>query len=245
MTDQPLDRWRDRMVAALYGELDEEEMRQLSEELERNAELAAEWRELNEARAMLARLSDAEPAGEFRFDPQPEVSRGSGSVVPFPRWRWAMASAAGFAAAATLFLALIVAGLRIDHTSAGLLVRFGGGADQPGAVGLEGGGSGRAVTGFDQEQYLTRAEFAAVAEMMMQATTTRLDELERRQSSSHMEATWALYDALASNQQRRFDELSAQIQLAAYQTGGGGYGRPITGQPNTESQIKEKTHDYE
>jgi hypothetical protein len=246
MTEKPLDDWHDRMIAALYGELDDEQMREFEAQLEQDEGLAQEWRELSETRASLQRLAEAEPVPEHHRGSSLQLPHGVGQVATFPRWRWALASSAGFAAAATLFLALLVAGLRVDQTPAGLLVSFGGGSAEE--LVSDPYADGAHITAVDggRQRYLTRAEFASVAQMMMEATTARLDELERRQSSSHMEATWALYDALATSQQRRFDELRAQIQLAAYQAGGGGpYGGSTTGWPNAESPTKEKIHDYE
>jgi hypothetical protein len=246
MTDKALDHWRDRMVEALYGELDEEQMREFAEQLERDGELAQEWRELNETRASLARLAEAEPVPEHRLSTPLQASRRFGKVTTFPRWRWALASAAGFAAAATLFLALLVAGLRVDHTPAGLLVRFSGGAGEELSLDPDADSMRRAAVSGGRQQYLTRAEFAAMAQMMMDATANRLEDLERRQSSSQFEMTRALYDALAVSQQRGFDELSAQVQVAAYRVGGANpYGGSSFEQPQITPPMKENKHDYD
>jgi hypothetical protein len=246
MTDKHLDQWRDRMVEALYGELDDEQMREFREHLEQDTELAREWRELNETRASLARLAEAEPVPKRQFSTPLPAPRKVGQVARFPRWRWALASAAGFAAAATLFLALLVAGLRVDHAPAGLLVRFGGGAGEELSIDPHADGM-RGATGSDgRQQYLTRAEFAAMAQMMMDATANRLDNFERRQSSSQLEMTRALYDALAVSQQRGFDELSAQVQVAAYRAGGANpYGGSSFEQPQITPSVKEKKHDFD
>jgi hypothetical protein len=203
------------MVAALYGELSDDEMREFEAQLERDEELRQDWQELLEARAGLQRLAREEEATSFSFTMPPEqASAGqSGNVVPL--WRWAVASAAGFTAAASIFLVLIVAGLRVDRTQDGVLVRFGGTASDTAAA-------SQTVDGFAAQggqQTLTRAEFAAFADALIGATAARLDELERRQVSSQAEVARALYDALAVQQQRQYDSLTSQIQLALLRGG--------------------------
>jgi anti-sigma factor RsiW len=216
MIDRPLDEWRDRMVAALYGELDDAGRRELEARIEQDQALRADWQELHQARAalrLLAQEADGEDA-EIRSSARPP-GRRAGRVVSFPRvW---LASAAGFAAAALLFIGLLLAGLRVDRTPAGVLVGFGEPRIGGMATAVDGGAASAMGSILASErQHLTRAELAAVAELLMNATAARIDDLERRQTSSQVELTRSLYDALAVRQQRQYDDLATQIQLAAY-----------------------------
>jgi len=224
MTDRPIDAWRDTMVAALYGELSDDEMRDFERLLEQHDELRHDWQELLEARAGLQRLEREDEAPSFSFQSPrvdaPEEPRTE--VVPL--WRWAVASAAGFAAAASIFLVLLAAGLRVDRTPGGVLVRFGGSAGD-GVVATQAVGGTAERVGHEP---ITRTEFAAFADALIGATAARLDELERRQVSSQAEVARALYDALAVQQQRQYDNLTSQIQLALLR--GGGRDNPLIGQ---------------
>ena len=215
MTDRPIDPWRETMVAALYGELSDDEMREFETMLEQHEELRQDWQDLLEARAGLQRLAreEEEPSFSFRMPSAEAPAEQSSTVVPL--WRRAVASAAGFAAAASIFLVLILAGLRVDRTPDGVLVRFGGTAgDTPAASETVDGFAARGG-----QETLTRAEFAAFADALIGATAARLDELERRQVSSQAEVARALYDALAVQQQRQYDSLTSQIQLALLRGG--------------------------
>lgn len=236
MTDRPIDSWRDTMVAALYGELSDEEMREFEALLEQHEELRQDWHELLEARAGLQRLAreDEAPSFSFRMPPDPGQEEAANIV---PLWRWAVASAAGFAAAASIFLVLLVAGLRVDRTPGGVLVRFGG-------VGGEASAASRAVDPSAApvaQETMTRAEFSAFANALIGATEARLDELERRQVSSQAEVAWALYDALAVQQQRQYDSLTSQIQLALFR--GGGSGSPVAGQESWNPAVEGSRND--
>jgi anti-sigma factor RsiW len=195
------------MIAALYGELPEHEMLKFEAALERDDDLRKDWDELRGARASLQQLAqeESEPDFTFRLPPAKALVGSDANVVPFRRWL--MASAAGFAAAASIFLVLLVVGLRVDRTPGGVLVRFGGAAAETGAT-------VRAAGGVVGQEYPTRAEFAALAEALIGTTSVRLDELERRQSNTQAEVARALYDALAVQQQRQYDDLRSQIQLA-------------------------------
>jgi len=50
MTEQPLDGMRDRMVRALYGELPDDERRELEQAIASDEALRRDWQELQEAR---------------------------------------------------------------------------------------------------------------------------------------------------------------------------------------------------
>jgi hypothetical protein len=225
------------MISALYGELTENEMREFEAALEDDEELRRDWEELRQARASLQQLAreDAAPEFTFRMPGRGPIHRTEARVVPL--WRWALASAAGFAAAASIFLVLLVSGLRVDRTTDGVLVRLGGAATGGAAT-----ASDRApgLTGTSGD-FLTRAEFATFAEVLIDTTAVRLDELDRRQSSSRAEVARALYDALAVQQQRQYDDLSSQIQLALLRTGGSHPG--VFNAPGMNSELEGNHND--
>ena len=210
MTDERLDRWRDLMVAALYDELPVDERTELEAELARNSELAQEWRELESTRAWLAEAGDAEAD-----------ARDLELVLP-PRGRtrtwWqrpGLTAGAGFAAAASLFVALLLAGLRVDATDGGLLVRFASAADGAVATAPE-APVGPEVVARGGEP-VTREEFARFADLLVQATSVQLDQLERRQSANQVQLVGALYDALAVDQRRQYDDLRTRLDTAMLQ----------------------------
>lgn len=209
MTDDRLDRWRDRMVAALYDELDGSERAELEAELARDPELAREWRELQEVRAAIAAGGASDVAGQdLELVLPPRREEGGGWL------RAAFAAGAGFAAAASLFAVLLLAGLRVDATVEGVTVRFapaapaqGGEAEptrMPDAV-AEGSGP------------VTREEFERFADLLVRATSARLDDLERRQTANQVELMGTLYDALAVDQRRQYQDLRARLDAAIVQ----------------------------
>lgn len=198
-----LDEWRDRMVRALYDELPAEERRRLEERLETDPELGREWHELEEARRLVASLAGDVPAATdlVRSQAPPRTNR---RVV----WlRRAAAAGVGFAAAATVFVGLLVAGLRVDRTPAGVLVGFGG---VPAAAG---------ATASPTSGLVTRRELEAVASSLAVATAARMDDLERRQAGVQTQLTNALYDAIAAQQQRQYQDLRYRIDRTAAQVG--------------------------
>lgn len=200
---EKLDPWRDLMVAALYDELGPQQREELEERMATDDTLRRDWEELLAARAALAELS-GENEGEA---PAAVVGSGVGWSAPAPpRGRWMVPAAAGFAAAAVLFLGLLLAGLRVDRTPAGLLVRLDGSP----AAELEAAGGVRSPAGVPS---VTRTDVAELGQVLLASTAARLDELERRQAGAQVELTQALYDALAQRQQRQFDDLRSRIEL--------------------------------
>lgn len=206
--ERRLDEWRDRMVAALYDELPADERQLLEARLESDPGMRREWDELRETRRMLRSLAGDLPEGAVvPFEARPA---GGGSTATR---RWLPPAAAGFAAAATVFLCLLAAGLRVDRTGDGVLVRFGGG---PPAAPVA------------ADQVVTRDELEMVAASLVEATALRMEQLESRQSGVQAELTRALYDALAVQQQRQYEDLRYRIERTAAQVDGW-YPRPAAG----------------
>jgi hypothetical protein len=219
MTDRPLDRWRDLMVAALYDELEPDERHELDQAIAADQELQRDWQELVEARQLVAALdADRGPgagAPWIEGPAQPAIRRGAGRPLAW----LGLAAAAGFILGAGLLAAMLVAGLRVDRTTAGLLVHFGGGSRPAQLVEPE-WSPAAALAAADRQRQLTRAELAAFAQAVLETTDARLDELERRQTDAQVMLTRALYESLARSQQRHYDDLRNRIDLAAYQTAG-------------------------
>jgi hypothetical protein len=148
MTEAKIDALRQRMVAALYGELSPEEHREFEAALAADESLRREWEELRGARAFLtaAPLEDEVPQFVF-LDPEPAAGRaGTASVrARVGRrlgWGW-LASwrspVGGFALAGAAVIVLLLFGLRVDRTPAGLVVRFG--TPAPETIAMLGNGS--------------------------------------------------------------------------------------------------------
>jgi hypothetical protein len=207
MTDRPLDHWRERMVDALYGELSDAERTELETELARDPNLRRDLEELTEARAALRRLLESTEGAEQE---PAAVAWGTRPGWPEPGrrspWRTVLAAGIGFAAAASLFVGLLFAGLRVDRTRAGVLVHLDR-SPIPVAV---------ATVSPDLDPYPTRDELAVIAELLATSTAHRLDQLERRQAVVQAEVAQTLYDALAVAQQRQYHDLRNRIDLAVY-----------------------------
>ncbi|MEJ2190531.1 MAG: hypothetical protein P8Y93_14225 [Acidobacteriota bacterium] len=111
--------WHERMVAALYDEMEEDERRDFETAIAEDQSLAREWEELRHARALLASHLALSSAVEDPYllpaETLPKRSSQQAPVVPFRRWF--MASSTGFAAAAALFVILLIGGLRINRTA--------------------------------------------------------------------------------------------------------------------------------
>lgn len=228
--------WHERMVAALYGEMEEDERRELEAAIAEDDTLAREWEELGHARALLAShlVASSEDEDPYLLPAEilPKKSSRRASVVPFRRW--VTASGIGFAAAAALFVVLLIGGLRIDRTPDGLLVAFGHGstaasANQPRAADV-----------------LTREEFADFARVMIGATAERFDELERRQANVQAEVAQALFDALSQSQLRQYDDLRARIELASFAGAAASPLGAVPGGPHVNRPMGQgENHDYQ
>jgi anti-sigma factor RsiW len=222
------------MVAALYDELDDDERSELENRIAQDEMLHRDWQELREGREVLQELLGQDVGGRFNArDVTSGLPDSRISEVTTPR-QWMLAAGIGFAAAATVFLGLLLGGLRIDRTPAGLLVRFG--ASSPESLPTTIDETSRIAAG---DRYVNRAEFAALAQALLEETTLRIDELERRQQSSQIQLTRSLYEALASRQQRQYTDLANQIQLAAIRAASGSrYGTGAPGQQPWERSME-------
>lgn len=141
-----IDEIRQRMVAALYDELPEEELHELQARIAADPELSREWEELRGARAFLQEAASEEPAPQFVFlGPEPAAPRARtarrdrAGAGWFERWLAGLRGpATGFALAAGTLVVLVAAGLRVDRTPGGLIVHFGGSTPETPAQGPDG-----------------------------------------------------------------------------------------------------------
>jgi hypothetical protein len=130
MTADSLDPRRDKLVAALYGELSAEEEQAFRAMLAADEALRAEWEELTEARAFLQEARSEEQAPQFVFlsplDLDPAKSARGRVLRPHAGfWAAARRPALGFALGAAALLVLVLSGLRADRQDGALVLRFG------------------------------------------------------------------------------------------------------------------------
>jgi len=204
--DSELDPVRDRMIAALYGELPPEEEEEFLTRLASDPALRAEWDELQQARGFLQEADATEPDPGFVFE-LPAAARGGaaphGVRERLRAWRLGllMRPAAGFAFAAAAALILMIAGLRIDRVQGGLALHFGPASPatpalvqsqsaSDGAVQLAAGQGGQIAgiepalrsgdSNLDLNAPVTRAEMAAFAQELVSATETQFQKQEDR-----------------------------------------------------------------
>jgi len=204
MTDH-LDTTRDRMIQALLGELSDDEHQELMSAIESDEDLLRDWDEIRQAQAFIASAhSDAiDPAFDFSLPPEPnpkqEITRLRSRYL-----RQFGLIGAGFAAATVLFCVLVVSGFRVDRTPDGMLVSF----SQPTST--------RSTDEAMVAQLITRSDLEDALIAVLDVTRARFDELERTQDGQQAYYSKLLYEALATTQQRQFDDLRTRIELAAY-----------------------------
>jgi polyhydroxyalkanoate synthesis regulator phasin len=231
MTPEDSVAFREKMVAALYGELSEEEMRDFQARLLEDAALRAEWEELREARAFLQHAEAPEESPEFVFLAPAEAGR----PMRAPRihgWRdWLRLPTVGFALTTAVLLALVVSGLRIDRVEGGLALRWGPSAApspdamRPGSpmagIPLEpSAGRGAATTGAPEVRpvvgvdrgYLTRAELVTYTQELVRLMGSDLDDYDRRRSGETVYMIREAYDDLARRQQQDYERLDTRIE---------------------------------
>jgi len=190
MTDQEINReldvWRDRMVAALYGELPPEEEEEFLTQLAHDPVLRAEWDELQESRGFLRaaeqEAADTDPGFVFQLPAAAGAGDAAGRKRERARGWWVSLlarPAAGFALAAAAAVILMFAGLRIDRVSGGLAVHFGPAAPTvPALAGLE--PEATSAGDPDLNAPVTRGELVAFAQQLVSATETRLEQQQDR-----------------------------------------------------------------
>jgi hypothetical protein len=240
MTDHPLDPARDRLVAALLGELAVDERAELERQLAADDTLRRDRDELELGRRAAAAAAAATRPGadDFAFAWPPEPARprrGLGHTL--------LAVAAGFLLAALTFSALLLLGLRLDRSGGALVIGFAAPTEPAAAA----GDALLAALPTATEPPLSRAELAAGLDAVLQVTAVRFAALERRQAETQAVISRSLYDALSSNQLRQTEALSTEIRLAVLDGGASRWpqrARPSTGFVNpSDDQPGDFPHD--
>ncbi len=233
MSHDELDPRLQKLVAALYGELDDAEEREVRDLLDADPALRAEFEELDAARTFL-RGWEEEPAPDHVFLAPPEWAAGASGggrrggeepgglrgwlarLLPPPAW--------GFAGATAVLAVLILAGFRVDRLENGVAFRFGpaaapGPARMAAAPVLAPGtpltspdpGSLRAVPA-SAGGYVTVDQLDAVNARTLQAVSAMLGSYEQRRNSDLAYALQGFYNEMMSRQMATYDDLRTQIQ---------------------------------
>ncbi len=254
MTSDALDPRRQKMVAALYGELSPREEREFMAILDTDDELRAEWEELQGARSFLQQVEagDSAPAFDLLMPADAPQSFDVATAISTSRptfWErlgnMLRTPATGFAVATAALLVLIVAGLRVDRTPGGLMVRFapasrtevGGGpglnAPQPGdrAVGLSPATVQPASAGMpDPNSPVTYADMALFTQHIMEFVEARVVKGEERMYAETSFAINGLYDTLDRRHER--DRAQFATEFGKLWTG-------LIGATNQQLQVRE------
>jgi len=244
MSDTTLDPQREKLIAALYGELNEQEEQELKAHLAQDASLRADWDELHEARAFLKAEAEG-PAPSFVFlTPPAGAKRVEEEPAGFwQRLRAGLQSPAGvFAAATAAAVIMVAAGFRVDRTPNGLTMGFGPSvnatpptslvsAERPGSmIPLETvEESGQPAAPFSltsaqaaqQAQYLTRTEFINYTNEMMLMLTARQNSRDQRRNGEMALMLQSFYDELMQRQRLEYADLRSQIDRVGFGIAGG------------------------
>ena len=128
MKDKPLDPRIEKLVALLYGELPEDEEREMRALIKRDDALRAEWEELTSMRSVLHKWDLEEPAPGFVFVREREERGGPAGSLRGWRERlrgWTIGTAWATAAVAVVVAILAVNDFRIERSGGGMSFRFG------------------------------------------------------------------------------------------------------------------------
>ncbi len=236
-TDRELDAARDRMVAALYGELPPEEEEELLTRLAGDAALREEWDELQGARTFLRRADADEVAPDFQFEPPTPIASTKRGRSWWGRvWSGTLVRPAlGFPLAAAACVVLLLAGLRVDRVQGGLVFHFqragapltaGGGPDTNEGLRLAPVSQPRVEVHYANGQPVdpeaerrlaapvTRAELAAFAQEMLGVIDKRLEEQENRTLGRTTYLLRGYFNALEERDTRNREELNSNINEA-------------------------------
>lgn len=237
MKGESIDPRREKLIGLLYGELSEEEERELRAVLETNAELAAELAELREAREFLKdwEVEEKTPGfvmvesggrGRAAGEPRGGFAAGLRRFATNPAW-W------GMAAAAVLLLVLAANDFRVERMNGGLILRLGQAqetpstfenvAESPGRESLAKGSprppagdlASRLNNGLlpveGQSPYLTRAQFESYSEQMTRMIVALIKEYGSSRDREMGEAIQTMYHGLSDQQFHDYQELRKRI----------------------------------
>jgi len=229
----------ERLVALLYGELSEQEEREMRALLETDPALRRDWEELVATRTVLTGWDLEEETPRFVF--VGERGGGAHASAGARRWflgiprLWSPRLAWITAAAAVLIAVLASADLRIESGDGRLYVGFGertpAGSDRlaekvPGDLPMPPRG-GEARTGALEEvpgalhpqpaaqagPYLTYSEFDAYTEGMARTLAALLNEYARQRDHEVTGLLESAFRGLASKQEEDYQRVQAEIAL--------------------------------
>jgi hypothetical protein len=221
MKDETLDPKRQTLIAALYGELDAEELGKFQALLDEDAALRAEWEELREARVLLETATVNEPAytPEFVF-----IDQSQKEAKPKRRFAWlpSVSPAWGFASVATCLAILMGAGLRMDHMDHGLVLRFGPApvakpAATPAQTPQEASPQFKPPVPVDgvrvetTAQAVTRDDLNQYSNRMLDTMTRLMDDSQDRQRKEMAYMMGRFYEEMAGEQERKYDDLRQRM----------------------------------
>lgn len=217
MKERPLDEDRDRIIAALYGELSPDEEDALRERLAGDPALQADYRDLAETRGILGAWDVEAPASPFLLPASPPGFRERMRRA----WR-APVLTWGFAGATVALLVLLLAGFRVDRVDRGLAFRFGpesapapisslaaGPASPSTRVVLPAGPQTLPVA--ETGSPVTRADMDRYAGGLMQAVSGLLDDYQERRNAELAYILKGFYDSMTTEQEKKYEELRAQV----------------------------------
>jgi len=229
MSDENLDPRKQTLVAALYGELSEDEHHAFLRMLESDPELRAEWDELRGTRLFLEEWGPEETAPGFVFlDSSEPARRAEGGILR--RLRGIMSPPAwGFAGASAVLAALVLAGFRVDRVENGLAFRFGPPAEirsssrtsgspsrdlasGPGAIDSPTGGQVRLVPVSAEAELITTDEMDTYMAFLMRAVDARLSDYQQRQNGEMAYVLQSFYREIRDKQMRDYGVLRDQIE---------------------------------
>ncbi len=231
MKNEHIDPRRERLIAFLYGEMNEAQAREFSVELEKDGELRLELEELQGTRDILSGWKVTEPTPSFVFVAEDERRAPH---APAPWWRRVVdvvtgGGPAGFglglATAATAALVIALTGFRVERVDGGLAFRFGD-AERPANVAprsqerlspgelpqngtpLEYATSETPRTGSrDPNAYVTRAEVEDIATQMVGSVVDLLNQHGDRQNREFSGVLQTMYEDISDRQWRDSEEL--------------------------------------
>jgi anti-sigma factor RsiW len=224
MTHEPKDARRERLVAALYGELEPAEQRELERELAGDPALRAEMEELEEARGWLREWKPDEAPPSFTIVAQDRARPMRRTRAAFLAW--------AFGGATVALSALLIAGLRVDRVDGGVAVRFG----EPGGPVLSAEGPARDTLPVVKTEpapivsatqspapapvtpvpasataALTREDLDAYTQDMAQVMAALLQQAETHQRAEMGSAFERFYEAIRLERQRDLADLRTEL----------------------------------
>lgn len=213
----------DRLIAALYGELNEAEQASFEAQLATDPLLRAEWEEIVGTRNLLTgwELEDRVPS--FVVVPavvtRPRVSMGWVAGLRDRFGNWFSVGGWVVAGAAAAILLMMAKDLRIEKTANGIAFNFGKPAPAnhvvPADPVTDFGGTPRLVSdGTNADQYVTRNELDQQSAAMLRMMAAYMNDYRGRRDQEIGAAMRSLYGNLNARQASQYEDLLGKIDAA-------------------------------